>query len=165
MKKIFLMLMLLAPMATFAQKFGHVDTQSVIQSLPEFSRANGEIEALGKQYENDLKASQDELQRKAEEYDKNKSTMNATKQQETEASLQEMYQRIQQQAAQNQQEFQKAQQDKLQPIFAKVRQAIEAVGKAGGYVYIMEVGSVLYINDTLSKDITSEVKSQLAKMK
>ena len=157
--------MLLAPMATFAQKFGHVDTQSVIQSLPEFSRANGEIEALGKQYENDLKASQDELQRKAEEYDKNKSTMNATKQQETEASLQEMYQRIQQQAAQNQQEFQKAQQDKLQPIFAKVRQAIEAVGKAGGYVYIMEVGSVLYINDTLSKDITSEVKSQLAKMK
>ena len=165
MKKIFLMLMLLAPLATFAQKFGHVDTQSVIQSLPEFSRANGEIEALGKQYENDLKASQDELQRKAEEYDKNKSTMNATKQQETEASLQEMYTRIQQQAAQNQQDFQKAQQDKLQPIFTKVRQAIEAVGKAGGYVYIMEVGSVLYINDTLSKDITSEVKSQLAKMK
>jgi outer membrane protein len=165
MKKIFLMLMLLAPMATFAQKFGHVDTQSVIQSLPEFSRANGEIEALGKQYENDLKASQDELQRKAEEYDKNKSTMNATKQQETEASLQEMYTRIQQQAAQNQQDFQKAQQDKLQPIFNKVRQAIETVGKAGGYVYIMEVGSVLYINDTLSKDITSEVKSQLAKMK
>ena len=165
MKKIFLMLMLLAPMATFAQKFGHVDTQSVIQSLPEFSRANGEIEALGMQYENDLKASQDELQRKAEEYDKNKSTMNATKQQETEASLQEMYTRIQQQAAQNQQDFQKAQQDKLQPIFNKVRQAIETVGKAGGYVYIMEVGSVLYINDTLSKDITSEVKSQLAKMK
>ena len=165
MKKIFLMLMLLAPMATFAQKFGHVNSQSVIESLPEFSRARGELEALGKQYENDLKASQDELQRKAEEYDKNKSTMNATKQQETEASLQEMYTRIQQQAAQNQQDFQKAQQDKLQPIFNKVRQAIETVGKAGGYVYIMEVGSVLYINDTLSKDITSEVKSQLAKMK
>ena len=165
MKKVIIMLMLFAPLATFAQKFGHVDTQAIIQSLPEFSRANGEIEAVGKQYENELKASQDELQRLAEDYDKKKSSMNATQQQEQEAKLQEMYNRSQQQAQQNQQEFQKAQQEKLQPIFTKVRQAIETVGKSGGYVYVMEAGSVLYINDTLSKDLTNEVKAQLAKMK
>ena len=165
MKKIILMLMLFAPLATFAQKFGHVDTQSIIQSLPDFSRANGEIEAIGKQYENELKASQDELQRLAEDYDKKKSSMNATQQQEQETKLQEMYTRIQQQAQQNQQEFQKAQQEKLQPIFNKVRQAIETVGKSGGYVYIMETANVLYINDTISKDLTSEVKAQIAKMK
>ena len=165
MKKIILMLMLFAPLATFAQKFGHVDTQSIIQSLPDYSRANGESEAIAKQYENELKASQDELQRLAEDYDKKKSSMNATQQQETEASLQEKYSRIQQQAQQNQQEFQKAQQEKLQPIFNKVRQAIETVGKSGGYVYIMETNNVLYINDTISKDLTSEVKAQLAKMK
>ena len=165
MKKVIIMLMLFAPLATFAQKFGHVDTQAIIQSLPEFSRANGEIEAVGKQYENELKASQDELQRLAEDYDKKKSSMNATQQQEQEAKLQEMYNRIQQQAQQNQQEFQKAQQEKLQPIFTKVRQAIETVGKSGGYVYVMEAGSVLYINDTISKDLTNEVKAQLAKMK
>ena len=106
MKKVILMLMLLAPMALFAQKFGHIDTQSIIQSLPEFARANGEIEAVGKQYENELKASQDELQRMAEEYDKNKSTMNETKQRETEEQLNQMYTRIQQQAQQNQQAFQ-----------------------------------------------------------
>ena len=165
MKKVFLMLMLFAPMVAFAQKFGHVDTQAIIQSLPEFARANGEIEAVGKQYENELKASQEELQRLADDYDKKKSSMNATQQQEQEAKLQEMYTRIQQQAQQNQQDFQKAQQDKLQPIFTKVRQAIETVGKTGGYVYVMETGSVLYINDTISKDLTSEVKAQLAKMK
>ena len=165
MKKVILMLMLFAPLATFAQKFGHVDTQSIIQSLPDFSRANGEIEAIGKQYENELKASQDELQRLVEDYDKKKSSMNATQQQEQETKLQEMYTRIQQQAQQNQQEFQKAQQEKLQPIFNKVRQAIETVGKSGGYVYIMETANVLYINDTISKDLTSEVKAQIAKMK
>ncbi len=165
MKKVILMLMLFAPVAMFAQKFGHLDTQSIIQSLPEFARANGEIEAVGKQYENELKASQDELQRLAEDYDKNKSTMNETKQRETEENLNQMYGRIQQQAQQNQQEFQKAQQEKLQPIFNKVRQAIETVGKSGGYVYIMETANVLYINDTISKDLTSEVKAQIAKMK
>lgn len=159
------MLMLFAPVATFAQKFGHIDTQAIITSLPEFARANGEIEAIGKQYENDLKASQDEFQRMADEYEKNRSTMNETKQRETEENLQEMYNRIQQQAQQNQQDFQRAQQEKLQPIFDKVRKAIEEVAKAGGYVYIMEKGSVLYINEALSKDVTTEVRAQLNKMK
>ena len=49
----------------------------------------------------------------------------------------------------------------------KVRQAIETVAKSGGYVYVMDTssGSVLYINDTISKDLTAEVKAQIAKMK
>ncbi len=165
MKKVIIMLMMLVPLATFAQKFGHVDTQSIIQSLPDYARANGEIEAIGKQYENELKASQDELQRLMDDYEKKKSSMSATQQQETEASLQEKYNRIAQQAQQNQQDFQKAQQEKLQPILNKVRQAIDTVGKSGGYVYIIELGSVLYVNETISKDLTSEVKAQLAKMK
>ena len=167
MKKIIIMLMLLAPMATFAQKFGHVDTDAIVQSLPDYSRAKGEIEAVAKQYENELQASQDEFQRQAEDYDKKKSSMNATQQQETEQKLQEMYAKVQQQAQQSQQEFQKAQQEKMQPILTKVRQAIETVAKSGGYVYVMDVasGSVLYINDTISKDLTAEVKAQLTKMK
>ena len=72
MKKVIIMLMLLAPLATFAQKFGHVNTEAIVQSLPDYSRAKGEIEAIGKQYENELQASQTELQRQAEDYDKKK---------------------------------------------------------------------------------------------
>jgi len=167
MKKIIIMLMLLAPMATFAQKFGHVDTDAIVQSLPDYSRAKGEIEAVAKQYENELQASQEEFQRQADDYEKKKSSMNATQQQETEQKLQEMYAKIQQQAQQSQQEFQKAQQEKMQPILNKVRTAIETVAKSGGYVYVMDIsaGTVLYINDTISKDITAEVKAQIAKMK
>ena len=89
----------------------------------------------------------------------------ATKQAETEAALQELYSKIQQAAQDNQQAFNKAQQEKLGPILEKVRAAIAAVAKASGYVYIMEVGSVLYINEALSKDVTADVKAQLAKMK
>jgi outer membrane protein len=165
MKKLFLIMMMFVPMAMMAQKFGHVNPEDVIQSLPEFTKAQQELETLGKQYEKELTDSQAELQRQAEAYDKNKSTMNATKQQETEAKLQEMYQKITEQAQQNQQAFQKAQNDKMQPIYQKVRQAIEDVGKAGGYVYIMQTGSVPYINTDISKDVTSDVKAQLLKMK
>ena len=70
MKKLILMLMLCAPMTMMAQKFGKVNTQQIMQSLPDVAKANGEMEALQKQKENDLKSMQDELQRKADEYQK-----------------------------------------------------------------------------------------------
>jgi len=163
MKKIILAMLLCAPMTMFAQKFGHIDSQALISSLPEAIKVQSELEAQGKIYENELKAMQDELQRKAEDYDKTKSTMNATKQAETEKSLQDMYTKIQQAAQDNQQAFNKMQQEKLGPILDKVRKAIEEVAKAGNYVYIMEqsAGQPLYVNTSISEDITAKVKAQL----
>mgnify|MGYP002623539803 CR=1 FL=1 len=158
------MLMLFAPLSLFAQqKFGHVDIDNVMQSMPEYTAAVQELEKLGKQYEQELTSSQTELQRLAEEYEKTKSTLSATQQQEKEADLQEKYQRITEQAQQNQQAFQRAQQEKIAPIQQRIMQAIEAVGRAGGYVYILQKGSLPYINDSISKDVTSDVKAQLAK--
>ena len=121
MKKLILMMLFCAPMTMFAQKFGHLDSQALVQSLPEAIKAQGELEAQGKIYDNALKEMQDELQKKAEDYDKQKSTMNATKQAETEKQLQDMYAKIQQTAQDNQQAFNKMQQEKLGPILQKVR--------------------------------------------
>ena len=159
-------MMLCAPLTVFAQKFGHVDAQAVMQSLPEFIKARGEIEALSKQYENDMKAMQDEIQRKSDEYDKSKSTMNATQQQELETNLQQMIQKFQQAYQDNQQALQKAQQEKMQHIMNKIMTAIKNVGKDGGYVYIMDVSTgIPYISDTLSKDVTNDVKAEMNKLK
>ena len=159
-------MMLCAPLTVFAQKFGHVDAQAVMQSLPEFIKARGEIEALSKQYENDMKAMQDEIQRKSDEYDKSKSTMNATQQQEAETNLQQMIQKFQQAYQDNQQALQKAQQEKMQPIMNKIMTAIKNVGKDGGYVYIMDISTgIPYISDTLSKDVTNDVKAEMNKLK
>ena len=166
MKKLILMLMLFAPMSMLAQKFGHLNSQQVMNDMPEFVKARGEIEATAKQYENDLKAMQDELQRKAEEYEKTKSTMNATKQKETEDELMKLNEKIRTAYNDNSQALQKAQQEKMQPITAKLVNAIQAVGKAGNYVYIMDVTSgIPYISQTLSEDVTSKVKAELAKTK
>ncbi len=144
MKKLVLMLMLCAPMTMFAQKFGHLDSQALISSLPEAIKVQGELEA-----------------------DKKKSGMSATDQAKEEQALQDMYQKIQQTAQDNQQQFNKLQQEKLGPILAKVRTAIEHVAKNGGYTYIMEkaAGQPLYINEALSKDVTAEVKVELNKIK
>ena len=164
MKKLILMLMLMAPLATFAQKFGKVNTNTIMQALPEISKINGELEATAKQYENELKTMQDELQRQAEAYDKGKSTMNATAQKSKEQELQQLYQKYQQTQMDNQKALQKAQQDKMQPIINKVRSAIESVGKAGGYTYIFEDGVAIYTGANV-EDVTSKVQAALTKMK
>lgn len=165
MKKILFMLMMFAPVATFAQKYGHINAQEIMSSMPEFTKAMADLDATAKQYDADLKAMQAELQRKYEEYDKNKSTMNETKQKETEQALMDLQQKIQQAYQDNQQALQKAQQQKMTPITSKLVDAIKAVGKAGGYVYIMDTGAgIPYISETLSEDVTAKVKAELAKM-
>lgn len=152
--------MLLAPMAMMAQKFGKVNTQTIMQSMPEVSKANGELEAQQKQYANDLQAMQNELQRKSEEYQKNQSTMNATKQKETETELQNMYNKIQQTYQDNQKALQDKSNELMQPILTKVRNAINAVGQAGGYTYIFEEGAAIFTGANV-KDVTSEVQAKL----
>jgi len=162
MKKLLLALLMFAPVASFAQKFGHINAQEIIQAMPEYATAKTELDALQKQYEADLKSMQDELTKKSQDYDSAKATLPENIKQRREQELQEMYQKIQQSYQDNQQALAKASQEKMQAITTKVIDAIKSVGQSGGYVYIMDVaGGVPYISSTLSTDVTSQVKAKL----
>ena len=162
MKKLFLMLLMCAPMAVFAQKFGHVNAQEIIQVMPEYLKAKTEIDALQQQYEADLKGMQDEFTKKVKDYEDNAKTLPENIRTRREQELTEMHQKIQQSYQDNQQALAKASQEKMQAITSKVIEAIKAVGQNGGYVYIMDVaGGVPYISTTLSTDVTAQVKTQL----
>lgn len=156
------MFLMCAPIAAFAQKFGHVNAQEIIQVMPDYTKAKNEIDALQKQYEDDLKSMQDELTKKSQAYEKEQATLPDNIKQRREQELQEMYQKIQQSYQDNQQALAKASQEKRQAITTKVIDAIKQVGQAGGYVYIMDVaGGVPYISTTLSTDVTADVKAKL----
>ena len=162
MKKILFALLMFVPMATFAQKFGHVNTQEIIQAMPEFAAARTEIEKLTQQYEADLKQMQDELQKKAEQFEKEEATLPENIKTRRNQELQDLYQRIQQTYQDNQQALGKAQQEKMQVITNKVIEAIKVIGQEGGYVYVMETGAgIPYISTTLSTDVTAQVKAKL----
>ena len=143
-------------------KFGHVNTQEIIQAMPEYTAAKTEIDKLQEQYEADLKSMQDELQKKAEAFDKEQETLPENIKQRRQTELQEMYQKIQQSYQDNQQALAKEQQEKMQAITTKVIEAIKSVGQSGGYVYIMDMaGGIPYISTTLSTDVTAQVKAKL----
>lgn len=156
------MLFMCAPVAAFAQKFGHVNTQEIIQLMPEYTKAKTEIDALQKQYEDDIKSMQDELTKKGQNYEAEREKLPENIRQRREQELQEMYQKMQQSAQDNQQALNKASQEKMQAIMVKVSDAIKQVGQAGSYVYIMEIaGGIPYISTTLSTDVTADVKAKL----
>lgn len=162
MKKLILTLLVALPMSVFAQKFAHFNSAEIIQAMPEYTAAQTEMQNQGKQYEEELKRMQDELRTKAEEYQKNEATMVDAVKQRRMQELEDLNQRLEQYYQTSQQELQKLQQTKLAEITEKVQKAVKEVGVAGGYVYIMDVtAGIPYISDTLSTDVTAQVKTKL----
>lgn len=148
--------------ASAQAKFGHVNTQEIMQAMPEFTKAQSEIKALQDQYEADLKSMQDEFQKKGEAFDKEQASLPDNIKQRRQQELQDMYQKIQQSYQDNNQALQKASAEKMQAITSKVLEAIKAVGQAGGYVIINEINAgIPYISTTLSTDVTAQVKTKL----
>lgn len=162
MKKFIIAVLMALPLSVFAQKFAHVNTATIIQAMPEYTAAQNEMQTLTKTYEDELKRMQDEFKTKLDDYEKNKATLPDAVKQRRESELQDLNQRMQQYYQTSQEELQKAQQTKMQAITAKVTEAIKEVGTAGGYVYVMDVTSgIPFINETLSTDVTAQVKSKL----
>ncbi len=162
MKKLILALLMVLPLGAFAQKFAHFNSQEVIQAMPEFTAAQTELQNMAKQYEDEYKRMQTELQTKLEDYQKNESTMVDAVKQRRQQEMEDLNTRLQQYYQSSQQELNKAQSEKLQVITQKVTAAVKEIGTAGGYVYVMDTTSgIPFISQTLSTDITAQVKAKL----
>lgn len=165
-KKLLVLVLLAAPLTLCAQKFAHIDYNDIVSNLPAFKEANTKLETLAKQYQSDIESMQKEGQAKLEKYQKevNESTpANIRKRMEDEITG--IQQRIQQAVEDNQRAYNEAQQKEMQPIMARVNDAIDAVAKEGGYTYIMDKAmaaqSGVFINDNASTDVTKQVKAKL----
>ena len=137
--------------------------QEIAKVYPAYLTAQTELEALGKQYEDDIVEMQKELQTKFEKYqaEVNESTP-ANMRQRREAELNDLQQRIQQAYQDNQKSYQEESAKKMQPIIQKLRDAVEAVLKEGSYVYAIDKSTTsVVINETISVDITAAVKAKL----
>ena len=163
LKKIALILLLIAPMTVFAQKFGHIKTQAIITTMPEYTKAQTDIQTMQKQYEDDIKRLTDELQKKFTEYQQEQANLPKNIQERRQKELQELNEKgmLAQQDAQ--QELERAWMSMLEPIAKKIDEAIKAVGQEGGYVYIFDLNStnIPFVNETLSTDVTDAVKAKL----
>lgn len=163
MKKILIAILMMAPLSLCAQKFAHFNSADVIPNMKEYTTAMEEMQAMQKQYEDDLKLMQDELQKKAEEYQKEQANLLENVRQRREQELNDLGTRLQQSYQDNQAALQKAQAEKMNDISEKVLAVVKKIGEAGGYVYVVDTsaGVIPFVNTALSTDITAQVKKEL----
>lgn len=162
MKKMILTLLVALPMSVFAQKFGHFNSADIIQCMPEYAAVQSRLQAISKEHETQLQSMQDELKLKADAYEKVKATMTDTQKQKREEELTDEYERISQYYQQSKENLERVQQEERSKLFDKINQAVEEIGKTGGFVYIMDTTSgIPYISKTLSVDVTKQLKKKL----
>lgn len=166
LKKIALLIMLILPMGVFAQtlKFGHMNSQEVIMTMPEFTKAQTDLQALQKKYSDELQRTQGEFNKKYQEYQqalaKDSLPQNIAERRQKE--LEDMMQRQQQFQQDAEEGMQKAQQESMTPIYKKLDDAIKAVGTTEGVIYVFDLARtpIPYVGPQ-SIDLTVKVKTQL----
>ncbi len=141
-------------------KFGHIDSQALLQSMPERTDAEKKVADFAKNLENTLKTMSTEYQSKLAAYQTAEAGMTKTEKETTEGEIMQLQQRIQDFQTSAQEKIQKQQAELLQPLIDKAKKAIEDVGREGGYNYILDssVGVTLYTN---GDDILPKVKTKL----
>jgi len=163
LKKIALILLLIAPMSLFAQKFGHIKTQEILTVMPEYTKAQTDIQTMQKQYDDEIKRLSDEVNKKFAAYQQEQANLPKNIQERRQKELQEMSERGMQMQQDAQQELQRSWLQMLEPIAKKIDDAIKSVGQEGGYVYIFDLNAtnIPFVNETHSTDVTSAVKAKL----
>ncbi|HXK75269.1 MAG TPA: OmpH family outer membrane protein [Bacteroidaceae bacterium] len=167
MKKILLAVLMVLPLTVFAQvKLAHVNSQEIVMAMPETAAAQKTLKDLQDKYTQEIKRTQDELQKKFAEYQKAISDsgdkLPANIQDRRRKELEDMSQRAQQFQSEAQQNLQNKEQELMQPIFKKLGDAISAVGTAGGYTYIIDLARtpLAYVSPSAT-DVTANVKTKL----
>lgn len=167
LKKIALLIMLVLPMGVFAQstlKFGHMNSTEIIPTMPEYTKAISELQALEKNLTDEMQRTQAEFSKKYQEFQqamaKDSLPQNIAERRQKE--LEDLAQRQQQFQEEAQQEMQKAQQEKMVPVYQKLDNAIKAVGEAEGVIYIFDLARTqIPFVGTQSIDLTAKVKANL----
>ena len=163
MKKILVLLLLIAPMSMFAQKFGYINSKDIIQLMPEFSKAQKEIQDLEKMYTDDFNALRTELEKKGTEFEKlQKDSVPENILKRRYEELMQLEERLRQYSQDITANLQKAEAEKMMAIQKSLLDVLDAVGREGSYICIFDLaGGMPYVSTTLCDDLSAKVKARL----
>ena len=165
MKKIVLTLagILMMAAATFAQgpKLGYVNSQELLQMMPEMTKSEAELRTLAKSYEDQLVTMNQELEKKFKDFQAGEKTMTEAVREVKGRELQDLQARMESTKESAQEKIQKRKEELYKPILERADKAIREVAKEKAYDYIFDAsaGSLLYAKE--SENVLEAVKTKL----
>jgi outer membrane protein len=151
--------------AAAQMKIGHINSETIMQTLPEAIDAQKSIDALVAGWEADLQKMQADWKKKFDDFDRRKLILTDQVRADQERELRELDQSItdfrNKKFGQNGELFQK-QNEVMKPIQNKMFHVLEEIAKDDGYDYIFDRSGeilVLYANDKY--DLTQRVLQRM----
>lgn len=165
MKKIILaMVVMLGTVGvTFGQapKFGHINSQKLMELMPERTTIQTELENYAKQLETQLQMMTQEYQKKVQEYQTNEATWGELVKQSKVQQITDLEGRIQEFQSKAQQDLNAKEQALIEPLIKKAKDAINAVAKEKGYTYVFDTSTGAVLTYPAGDDILPFVKKYL----
>lgn len=159
---LFVTLIAVAATAQVKGKLGHIDSNKLLELMPEKATAQTQLQDFAKQLQDQLTAMQTEYDTKVQEYQKNQATMSDLIKQTKATEIGTIEQRITAYQQSAQEELQKKQEELLQPIIDKAKKAIQDVAKEQGFAYVFDSSLGLLLSFPETDDILPLVKTKLA---
>ncbi len=147
--------------AVSAQKFGIINSQEIIVLMPELDSVQLQLEAFEAEMRTQLETITVEFNQKLEKYQAESATLTDAVRQIREKDLTDLQTRHQEFQIIASQDRQRLEQSLMQPVIQRITDAIQKVGKDGGYTMIFDDASAVYINEATVVNILSEVKKVL----
>lgn len=146
-----------------AQKFGYLNSQELLSSMPETDSVQTQVADLGKELESQFKAMQAEMTTKAQDLQSNLSTLSETVRKQKEKDLFDLQTRLEEFQQSAQQEIQTKQMTLLKPVMEKAQAAITKVAKEQGLtaVFDLAAGGIAYYNESQMVNMLPLVKQSL----
>ncbi|WP_165020184.1 MULTISPECIES: OmpH family outer membrane protein [unclassified Dysgonomonas] len=161
LKKVLLLLLVIAPLSIFAQeKIAYINAQEIFTQMPEFAGAQAKLKAKSDLMEKNAAAIENEyaaLIKKFQESTEEPTVSLAADRQKQIDQLKERYESFVQTS---QAELEKAQQEEYAPLQQKLRTAIKEVGDENNYTYIADAAMFLHIG-AHAADANKQVKAKL----
>lgn len=164
MKKIFLIAAAaIVSLSVSAQnlKFAHVNYSELVQLMPEADQARAAMAASSKEAEETFQGMYEEYQTKMQQYQQKAESWTAAVRQSKEKELTDIQARLQEFQQTIQQELSQQQGQLMAPIQQKAIETVEKLAKEGGYIYVFEASSMLYIDSKQSTDLTPAARKAL----
>ena len=152
-------------------KFAHVNYQELVYLVPEADSARAQMNSASQEAQETLQAMAQEFDTKYSQYEqkanewtpaiRQSKERELSERQSKERELSEIQSRIQDFQQSIQQELRQLENQLMSPIYQKVQETVNSLAKAGGYIYVFDSTSLLYIDAAQSTDLTPEARTTL----
>jgi len=149
MKKFILLLAFFAFVSTiYAQKTAYVNLDSVVELMPEYKKAQSDLEAYYKQLTKKSYAMQTEIDNKTADLNKKANELTPSLKSLKETEIQNLQEKKYSYDLQMEQFIKDKNMELVKPIYDKAKKAVTEVASAGGYKSVIDISSgiVLYFD-------------------